>query len=49
MRYLWRDMEFLVSATNLTDETYVAVCTSASYCNYGNARKIIGTLRYTWS
>lgn len=49
VRYLWRDMEFQVSATNVTDETYVAVCTSASYCNYGNARKIIGTIRYTWN
>ena len=48
VRYLWRDMEFLVSATNVTDKTYVGVCTSASYCNYGSARKVIGTVRYTW-
>ena len=48
VRYLWRQMEFQVSATNLTDETYVAVCTSASYCNYGSARKIISTVRFNF-
>ncbi|HEY3056035.1 MAG TPA: TonB-dependent siderophore receptor [Thermoanaerobaculia bacterium] len=46
VRYLWRDMEFLLSGTNLTDKTYVAVCTSPSYCNYGVARKFIATARY---
>lgn len=46
VRYLWRNVEFLVSATNLADKTYVAVCTSPSYCNYGSARKIITTVRY---
>jgi iron complex outermembrane receptor protein len=48
-RYVWRTTEFQVSATNLLDKTYVAVCTSASYCNYGNALKLIGTIRYRWS
>ena len=46
VRYLWRNTEFLVSGTNLADKTYVAVCTSPSYCNYGVARKVIGTVRY---
>ena len=46
VRYLWRNMEFLLSGTNLTDKTYVAVCTSPSYCNYGLARKLIATARY---
>jgi iron complex outermembrane receptor protein len=46
VRYLWRDMEFVVNATNLTDKRYVAVCTSASYCNYGSARKFLTTVRY---
>lgn len=48
IRYLWNAMEFQVSATNFTDKTYVAVCTSPSYCNYGSARQIIGTVRYRW-
>ncbi len=46
MRYLWRQMEFVVSGTNLADKTYVAVCTSPNYCNYGSARKIITTVRF---
>lgn len=48
-RYVWRATEFQVSATNLLDKTYVAVCTSANYCNYGNGLKLIGTVRYRWS
>jgi len=47
-RYAWRSVELQVSATNLADKTFVGVCTSASYCNYGNARKLIGTVRYRW-
>ncbi|MEO8218299.1 MAG: TonB-dependent siderophore receptor [Acidobacteriota bacterium] len=48
VRYLWRDTEFLLSATNLADKTYVAVCTSPSYCNYGSARKLLATVRYNF-
>lgn len=47
-RYLWRDMEFLLSANNLLNKTYVAVCTSPSYCNYGYARRLIFSIRYDW-
>ena len=47
-RYLWNALEFQVSATNLTDKLYVGVCTSPSYCNYGSARKVLGTIRYRW-
>ena len=46
VRYLWKNTEFQLSGTNLTDKTYVAVCTSVSYCNYGVARKIIATARF---
>ncbi len=46
VRYLWRNAEFQVSGTNLANKTYVAVCTSVSYCNYGVARRIIATTRY---
>src|SRR5262249_49156897 len=48
VRYLWNSVEFQLSATNLTDKTYVAVCTSPTYCNYGNARSVIGSVRYRW-
>ncbi len=45
-RYLFGQMELQVSATNLLNKTYVAVCTSPSYCNYGFARSVMATLRY---
>lgn len=48
-RYLWKNTEFLVSATNLADKTYVGVCTSLSYCNYGSKRNVIGSVRYRWN
>jgi iron complex outermembrane recepter protein len=48
VRYLWKDVEFQLSGTNLADKAYVAVCTSASYCNYGSTRRILGTIRYRW-
>jgi iron complex outermembrane receptor protein len=47
-RYSTKSLEFQLSATNVADETYVAVCTSPSYCNYGVARRVIGTVRYRW-
>ena len=46
VRYLWRDVEFMLSGTNLTDKTYVAVCTSPTYCNYGTSRELIATTRF---
>jgi iron complex outermembrane recepter protein len=46
IRYLWRNTEFQLSGTNLANKTYVAVCESVSYCNYGMARKILATTRF---
>lgn len=46
LRYLWKNTEFQLSGTNLTNKTYVAVCTSPNYCNYGTARKIMATTRF---
>ena len=48
VRYPWRKVELQLSATNVTDETFVAVCTSPSYCNYGGDREVIASLRYRW-
>lgn len=47
-RYLWNSFEFQLAANNLTDKTYVAVCQSSSYCNYGSARRIIASVHYRW-
>lgn len=37
-----------VNMTNFLDETYVAGCSSTSACFYGERRKILGSLSYTW-
>src|SRR5438445_13717398 len=46
VRYLWSRAELQLSGTNLANKTYVAVCSSANYCNYGMARKVIATTRF---
>ncbi|MEM1187487.1 MAG: TonB-dependent siderophore receptor [Pseudomonadota bacterium] len=39
----WR---LLLNASNLTDERYGARCASATGCNFGAPRQVIGTLQY---
>ena len=46
VRYLFNNVEFQLSGTNLTNKEYVAVCQSVNYCNYGTARKFIATTRF---
>lgn len=46
IRYDYKRLRFLVGATNLGDKTYVPICTSISYCNYGFKRDVIGSIRY---
>ena len=39
-----------VNVTNLTDKFYVASClTGLPYCGLGNARTVLGTLKYSWN
>ena len=39
-----------INATNLTDRYYVASClTALAYCSFGNARTVLGTLKYSWN
>jgi iron complex outermembrane receptor protein len=36
--------------TNLTNQFYVASClTGLAYCGLGNARTVLGTLKYNWN
>lgn len=49
VRYDWKAIEFGVTASNLTDRSYVAVCTSPSYCNYGGRRQILSSVRFRWN
>ena len=48
-QYYWKKAEFQVNATNIGDKIYVPICTSISYCNYGNRRNIIGNVQYHWA
>lgn len=48
LHFDWKHMRFDVNATNLANRRYVAVCTGLTYCNYGYARAVIGTVRYRW-
>ncbi len=39
-----------VNVTNLTNQFYVASClTGLGYCGLGNARTVLGTLKYSWN
>jgi iron complex outermembrane receptor protein len=51
--YLRPDLKGLkaqVNVTNLFDHYYVASCfTGLPYCGFGNARTVLGTLKYNWN
>jgi hypothetical protein len=49
LRYHYKRLRFQVNATNLADKTYVPVCESVNYCNYGYKRDVIGSVHYRWS
>jgi iron complex outermembrane recepter protein len=49
VRYTWNNLEFQLSATNAFDKLYVATCSALAYCNYGNTRNVLGTMRYRWN
>jgi iron complex outermembrane recepter protein len=46
----WRGWSAKINATNLTNHFYVASClTGLPYCGLGNARTVLGTLKYSWN
>ena len=46
----WKGWKAQVNITNLTDHFYVASClTGLPYCGLGNARTVLGTLKYSWN
>ena len=50
MRPDWKGLKAQVNVTNLTNHFYVASClTGLPYCGLGNARTVLGTLKYTWN
>ena len=50
MRPDWKGLKAQVNVTNLTNHFYVASClTGLPYCGLGNARTVLGTLKYAWN
>ena len=46
----WKGWKAQVNVTNLANHFYVASCfTGLPYCGLGNARTVLGTLKYNWN
>jgi iron complex outermembrane recepter protein len=46
----WKGWKAQVNVTNLTNKFYVASClTGLAFCGLGNARTVLGTLKYSWN
>jgi iron complex outermembrane recepter protein len=46
----WKGLKAQINVTNLTNHFYVASCfTGLPYCGLGNARTVLGTLKYSWN
>ncbi|MCP4617304.1 MAG: TonB-dependent siderophore receptor [Bradyrhizobium sp.] len=46
----WKGWTAQINATNLTNRYYVSSCLqSYAYCGLGQARTVLGTLRYAWN
>jgi iron complex outermembrane receptor protein len=48
VHYDWQNWRFAVNVTNLTDEVYVATCSTVNACFYGDRRRVIGSVGYKW-
>lgn len=47
--YAWnKRWQLAVNANNVLDKTFVSTCSSEAACWYGDARRVIATLRYNW-
>jgi iron complex outermembrane receptor protein len=50
MRPDLKGLKAQINVTNLFDHYYVASCfTGLPYCGFGNARTVLGTLKYSWN
>jgi iron complex outermembrane receptor protein len=46
----WKGLKAQVNVINLANHFYVASCfTGLAYCGLGNARTVLGTLKYAWN
>ncbi|RXT44796.1 TonB-dependent siderophore receptor [Bradyrhizobium betae] len=48
VHYEWQNWRAAVNFINIADTIYVASCSSASSCFYGDRRRITGSLSYKW-
>jgi iron complex outermembrane receptor protein len=48
VHYEWQNWRLAVNLTNITDEIYVASCSQAEACFYGERRRILGSVGYKW-
>ncbi len=48
VHYDWQNWRFAVNANNVTDEIYIASCSTANACFYGDRRRITGSIGYKW-
>jgi iron complex outermembrane receptor protein len=46
LAYQWREFEFALNGTNVTDEAYLTSCLDRGDCFYGNRGSVVGTLGY---
>ena len=48
IHYEWRNWRAALNVINVTDETYVATCSSPTACFYGDRRRVTASLGYNW-
>ncbi|MBC7580324.1 MAG: TonB-dependent siderophore receptor [Tardiphaga sp.] len=48
VHYEVQNWRFAVNAANVTDEIYVASCSTANACFYGDRRRVTGSIGYKW-
>ncbi len=48
IHYEWRNWRAALNIINVTDETYVATCSSPAACFYGDRRRVTASLGYKW-
>ncbi|OAE97354.1 ligand-gated channel [Bradyrhizobium centrolobii] len=48
LHYEWQNWRTALNVINLTDKVYVASCSSASSCFYGDRRRVTASVSYKW-
>jgi iron complex outermembrane receptor protein len=48
IHYEWQNWRFAVNVANIADKIYVASCSTANACFYGDRRRITGSIGYKW-